>query len=142
MNCWLLIFNVGLFLIKLGVFCVNGECVSKIGYGQLDLYLFFLWLCLEIEGVVLVMVIDVDFVVFMDKVLEQVLYQLEVGYEQGVLCVVGYCVVYGGLYLVYLVLLDECIEQELEFLVLLVFLYQLQNLCLICVIVCLCLGLL
>lgn len=131
MNRWLLTFNAGSSTIKLGVFRLDGPRAGKIGHGQLDLHLSPLRLRLEIEGATSTVAIDADPVASMDKVLEQVLHQLEVGHDQGALCAVGHRVVHGGLHLAQSVLLDERIEAELQALAPLAPLHQPQNLRLI-----------
>ncbi|HZG20533.1 MAG TPA: acetate/propionate family kinase [Herbaspirillum sp.] len=131
MNRWLLTFNAGSSSIKLGVFRLDGARAFSIGQGQLDLHLTPLRLRLEIDGVRSAIEIDADPAASMDKVLEQVLHQLEVGHEQGALCAVGHRVVHGGLHLSQAVLLDAEIESTLEALAPLAPLHQPQNLRLI-----------
>ncbi|MFJ3057916.1 acetate/propionate family kinase [Herbaspirillum sp. NPDC087042] len=131
MNRWLLTFNAGSSSIKLGVFRLDGARASRIGQGQLDLHLTPLKLRLEIEGKSSSISIDADPAASMERVLEQVLHQLEVGHEQGALCAVGHRVVHGGLHLAEAMLLDAHIEDELEALAPLAPLHQPQNLRLI-----------
>ncbi|MBG7620408.1 acetate/propionate family kinase [Herbaspirillum sp. AP02] len=131
MNRWLLTFNAGSSSIKLGVFCLDDNRATRIGQGQLDLHLTPLQLRLEIEGMRSSIEIKADPVASMDKVLEEVLHQLEVGHEQGALCAVGHRVVHGGLHLSRPVLLDPAIEATLEALAPLAPLHQPQNLRLI-----------
>ena len=124
MNRWLLTFNAGSSSIKLGVFrLADGDggddanassAARKIGQGQLDLQRTPLTLQLEIEGVRSTMEIEGDPLASMERVLEQVLHQLEVGNEQGTLFAVGHRVVHGGLHLAEPVLLNTRIEDELE----------------------------
>jgi len=131
MNRWLLTFNAGSSSIKLGVFRLDDARATRIGQGQLDLHLTPLQLRLEIDGVRSAIEIKADPVASMDKVLEEVLHQLEVGHEQGALCAVGHRVVHGGLHLSRPVLLDPAIEAALEALAPLAPLHQPQNLRLI-----------
>lgn len=144
MNRWLLTFNAGSSSIKLGVFrLADGDggdgsdgthassTARKIGQGQLDLQRTPLTLQLEIEGVRSTMEIEGDPLASMERVLEQVLHQLEVGHEQGTLFAVGHRVVHGGLHLAEPVLLNTRIEDELEALAPLAPLHQPQNLRLI-----------
>ncbi|MDR6395750.1 acetate/propionate family kinase [Herbaspirillum seropedicae] len=131
MNRLLLTFNAGSSTIKLGVFRLDGARARKIGQGQLDLHLTPLKLRLEIDGERSEVEIDADPAAAMDRVLEQVLHQLEVGHAQGELCAVGHRVVHGGLHLAQAVRLDDAIETELENLAPLAPLHQPQNLRLI-----------
>lgn len=131
MNRWLLTFNAGSSSIKLGVFGLESGQARKLGSGQLDLHLTPLTLRLSIEGVASSIAIDADPAYSLDKVLEQVLHQLEVGHAQGRLCGVGHRVVHGGLHLAEAMLLDDRIEGELEALAPLAPLHQPQNLRLI-----------
>ncbi|KAF1045776.1 MAG: Acetate kinase [Herbaspirillum frisingense] len=131
MNRWLLTFNAGSSSIKLGIFSLDGGRAVKIGNGQLDLHVTPLTLRLSIEGADSSMAIDADPAASLDKVLEQVLHQLEVGHAQGRLCGVGHRVVHGGLHLAQAMLLDDRIEDELEALAPLAPLHQPQNLRLI-----------
>jgi hypothetical protein len=98
MNRWLLTFNAGSSSIKLGVFRLDGSPRQQDRPGAAgpapaaaaapgD------------RGRSSEMGIDADPAASMDKVLEQVLHQLEVGHEQGALCAVGHRVVHGGLHL-------------------------------------------